>query len=176
MFFATVNYPLLPPLEKVKDADIKEKTNSEWEEARKEMTRPPASADVFVSIGESLEREFMWAGGAPAAYDADKVGELKHDLISALKNAANIRRLKPDETVTVVVTAPGAGGGGKTIKTTGTEQREEELAAVEMASERASAVAPAKLVLRVRKADAEAFQNGQLGLDDFKKRVTVMIY
>jgi hypothetical protein len=178
VFFEQVNYPLLPPLEKDKNADTKEKPNSEWEQARKEMTRPPGGADVFVSIGESLEREFLWAGGAPAAYDADKVGELKRDLISALKNAANIRNLKSDETVTVVVTAPGAGagGGGKTIRNTGAKQREEELAVVELASERAAASAPAKLVLRVRKADAEAFQNGQLSLDDFTKKVTVMIY
>lgn len=34
----------------------------------------------------------------------------------------------------------------------------------------------AKLILRARKAEAEAFQNGQLDLEAFSKRVTALLY
>jgi hypothetical protein len=185
LFFLNVNYPLQPTPDKGPVTDTKEKAPSEWDEAKKEMARPGGGgADAFFAFGENFERNFVWDGGASSPYDADKVEDLKSALISALKNVANIRKLKSDETVTVVVTGASAiGSGGKTIKTTGAKPaagRDEEMVAAELrelkAGVRGPASAPAKLVLRVRKSDSEAFQNGNLNLDDFKKKVTGMIY
>ena len=177
VFFLQVNFPLLPATDKDREADAKSKVNSEWEQAREEMTRPRAAAgaDFFVAFGEGFEREFQWNGGPSMPYDADKVEELKSDLIAALKNAAHIRKLRADEVVTVVVTG-GAAGGGKSVKSTGDKPKAEaDIVALELsASDRAPA--PAKLVLRVRKADAEAFQNDKLNPDEFRKKVNVLLY
>jgi hypothetical protein len=191
LFLLNVNFPLLPATEKEGEVNAKEKNNSEWEQARREMSQPSSGmAEAFVAMGESFDRgDFLWGGGAPAPYAADKVEELKNNLIAALKNAANIRKLKPDESVTVVVTGT-APGSGRTSKTSGQGSgkagrsyvdpttglpvtEEEEVVAAGPSGERS---VPAKLVVRVRKSDADAFQNGKLSLDEFKKKVTVMIY
>jgi hypothetical protein len=180
LFFLNVNYSLLPPPDKSSEVDTKEKLPSEWEQARREMARPsPAGgADALATYGESFEREFLWSGGAPAPYDADKVEELKKSLISALKNAANIRKLNTDETVTVVVTGPG--GTRRFIKNGGSGPRQSQDEEVKISELNPGAREPAStsvnLVMRVRKADAEAFQNGKLDLDEFRKKVTTMLY
>lgn len=179
VFFENVNYPLLPPPTQPDDGNAKEKPNSEWEEARKEMSRPGSGggADAFAGYGD-FEREFVWNGGGPSPYDAGKVEALKSNLIAALKNAANIRQLKLDEVVTVVVTGATADVGGKTIKSTGNKpQPKDDIFAVRVqALWLPPSHAPGKLVLRTRKSDAEAFQNGKLSADEFKKKVTVMVY
>jgi hypothetical protein len=183
IFFLNVSYPLLPAPDQNGEAAAKEDTNSEWEQARREMAQPTPSggADVFVALGESLGREFLWGGGPPTPYDAEKVEELKSDLIAALKNAAHLRKLKSDEVVTVVVAGASASGAvsGKTLRSTGSKPgpgREEEVAIAEIAGERTLANAPAKLILRVRKSDAEAFQSGKLNPDEFRKKVSALLY
>lgn len=185
IFFLGVNYPLQPAPDKDPAAEAKEKPKSEWDEAKKEMTRPESGgADAFVALGGTFERNFAWDNGSSSPYDADKVEELKTDLIAALKNVANIRKLKSDEMVTVVVTGANAiGSGVRTIKATGGKPAPGKAEEVVIATlpelktaDRTAAPAPAKLVLRVKKSDADAFQNGKLNPDDFKKKVTAMIY
>lgn len=185
VFFLNVNFPLKPAPDKAANEDAGEKPVSEWDEAKREMARPGGGGGVdnaFV-FAESFEHVFAWDGGAPAPYDASKVEELKAGLIVALKNAANIRKLKSDETVTIVVTGTGAMSGSKAIKirraggNPSAEAEEMDAVVREMKSdERRPAPSPVRMVLRVRKSDAEAFQNGKQDLDDFKKKVTVMIY
>jgi len=178
LFFLNVNYPLQPAPDKDASTEIKEKPASEWDTAKKEMAGPRAGgADNFFAFGESFNQAYVWESGSSAPYDAEKVEDLKTDLILALKNAANIRKLKSDDTVTVVVIGASAQAGGKTIKgktdNKSTRPREDEVVVID-AKERAPA--PAKLVLRVKKSDADSFQNGKLSQDDFKKKVTAMIY
>ena len=180
LFFLNVNDPLQPAPDKDSSAEAKEKPASEWETAKKEMTAPrTGSADNFFAYGDSFSHAFVWEDGSSTPYDAGKVEDLKADLIPALKNVANIRRLKSDDTVTVVVIGTSALPAGRTIKAKpddkGAWRRQEELLVIDAKSgERAPA--PAKLVLRVKKSDADAFQNGKLSVDDFKKKVTVMNY
>jgi len=180
LFFLNVNYPLQAAPDKEGTTEAREKPVSEWDAAKKEMTAPRGGgADSFFAFGESIERALVWEGGSSAPYDAEKVEDLKNGLIASLKNAANIRKLKSDETVTVVVMGASALAGGKTTKGKPDDRaarlREEESAVAEgKAAERGQSAA--KLVLRVKKSDTEAFQNGKLNLEDFKKKVTVMVY
>jgi len=180
LFFLNVNYPLQAAPDKDAAGETKEKPASEWDTAKKEMTEPRGgSGNNLFAFGESFDHAFVWDSSSSAPYDAEKVEDLTNDLVAALKNAANIRRLKSDDTVTVVVIGTSVLPGGKTIKGKSGEKavraREEYVAAVEAkGGERVPA--PAKLVLRVKKSDADGFQNGKLNLDDFKKKVTVMNY
>jgi hypothetical protein len=178
LFFLNVNYPVQPAADHDAAAETTEKPVSEWDKAKQEMAGPAGGADG-VFMFEGFERAFVWESGSPAPYDGDKVEELKADLIAALKNVAHLRKLQPEETVTVVVTGASALAEGKTTKGKPDAQaarlREEELAGVAgKVTDRAST--PAKLVLRVRKADAESFQNGKLNPDEFRKKVAVMVY
>jgi hypothetical protein len=183
IFLLDVNYPLLPPPAKEDKEEAKEPVNNEWEEARREMARPGKGqpGDNPFEIFEERYGGDAWNVKLPSAeYDADKVEDLKKDLIGALKNAANIRRLKSDETVTVVVTGAEAGVVTKSFKSTsgkpGSSKTERVVVAKSLAGERARVNDSAKLIIRARKADAEAFQNGKLDFDAFRKKATVLIY
>jgi hypothetical protein len=186
IFFLNVNYPLLPPATKKDDSDAKEKPDTEWDEARREIAGVGRGQgpDVFLFENHLMD---PWAGKAGMEYDAERVEDLKKDLVSALKNAANIRKLRGDETVTVVVTGAAAGTAGKTIKTSsggGGGGRESGSRTVNEyrtvskfgTSGGANPVSASKLILRARKSDTEAFQNGKLNGDEFRKKVTVMLY
>ena len=109
---------------------------------------------------------------------ADKVEKLKADVITALKNAANIRRLKSDEMVTVVVSGGEAGVVTKSLKSAGgkpvTAKSERIVIAKSSSGEQRRTDSPVKLIFRVKKADADAFQNGKLDLDAFRKKVAIL--
>jgi len=182
ILFLNVNYPLMPPPAKDADSAKKEKTTDEWEQARNEIDRPGPPGHAAYPFAHALERYNAVVSGEPAVvdYDADKVEDLKSGLISALKNAAHIRQLKPDETVTVVVMGAGAGVTKKTAGATypagpGVAKRER-VVVTKFAGGGAQENAPAKLVIRARKADCEALRNGHLSLDEFRKKAAVMLY
>jgi hypothetical protein len=189
LFFLNVNFPLLPPAAKSSDTDDKEKTSTEWEEARRELYQRPGSGF-----------EFKWKpavpGGPAEEYDADKVEELKRDVTAALKNASHIRKLKSDETVTVVISGRSAGGETRIVKrsssgsgaATGGESRTGKRSTgggTSAAAPRLAAVISrsgggesqgTRLILRARKADLDAFQRDKLSVEDFQKKVTTIVY
>jgi hypothetical protein len=184
IFMLNVNYPLLPPPAKEDKEEAKEPVNNEWEEARREIARPgkgQPGGDPFMAFEERYGGDAAWNVKLPSAeYNADKVEDLKKDLIAALKNTANIRRLKSDESVTVVVTGADAGVVTKMVQSTGgkpgSSKSERVVIAKASSGERARVSDAAKLIIRARKADAEAFQNGKLDFDAFRKKVTVLVF
>lgn len=182
IFLVNVNYPLVPPPAKADQEETKEPEPNEWETARRELTRPAkgqAGGDPFVAFEERFSADAAWSGKfPPAEYDATKVEDLKQGLITALKNAANIRQLKSEELITVVVTGAEA-GASKTFKAASAKPasgRNERMVAVVSVGERERVKGGAKLIIRVRKADAEAFQNGKLNFEEFRKKVTLLSF
>jgi hypothetical protein len=181
VFFLNVNYPLVAPPPRKAEAAPKEDTSAEWEETRRELYRPSAAAPNFTFVTPS-----GGMGSGPAEeYDAERVERLKQDLISALRNAAHIRKLKADETVTVVVAGRSGtsvepkrvtrenrtgGGGGSYGGSTGTTMR---LAGVVHINGGARG---SKMILRATRADIDAMQKGQLSAEEFGKKVTVQVY
>jgi hypothetical protein len=120
-----------------------------------------------------------------AEYRPGRVDELKKNILEALKNANNIRHVKPDESITVAVTGPAS--------TRGTQVRRMYRKAIpgesEVDPDRAEAdvfavVRADKLVMgdethltiRVKKADAEAFAKGNLTLEEFEKSASIVSY
>ncbi|HWQ92474.1 MAG TPA: hypothetical protein VN673_12450 [Clostridia bacterium] len=167
LFFLNVNFPLVAPPVQQTEAEDKEETSSEWENARRELYNAPTpglNLDLpgFLSMGE----------GAPEEYDAGKVESLKDDLIGALKNAAHIRRLKPDETVTVVVTGRNVSGQTRIVT-----RRNQAAAGTFHFSTRGANEGPrTRMILRASKADIEKFQKGKTDPEQFRERVSVTIY
>jgi hypothetical protein len=79
---------------KAEEPETKEATvNEEWEETRSEL------------FGQKRRVRRATPAQAPA-YDENDVEDLKGELIDALKNAVNIRDLKPTEWITVAVSGP----------------------------------------------------------------------
>src|SRR5262249_18201559 len=112
LFMVNVGFPLLPPASKPETAKEENSTDSAWQEAERELY--------------GCGPEFKTFGAATEPYDDEKVDKLKDALLEALKNASNIRNLKPDDSITVCVFGSAAGGMKKarTIsRTTSTTSR-----------------------------------------------------
>ena len=91
LFLTNVDFPLSPPpkAEEVKETE-EEAIDPVWEQMKQEMYEP-----------EDVSRRRRTDDRPEEKYDPEKVENLKSTLIKALKHAANIRGLKPDEWVNV---------------------------------------------------------------------------
>jgi hypothetical protein len=168
IFFLNVNYSLSPRPAKADEPEAKEDRDAEWEEARREVNDPRSSRSDF-ALAPEPPMAFGMAGGAPE-YDPEKVESLQKNLAQALKNAVHIRKLKSDETVTIVVSGRNAGRDtGPAKPRAGKTVRHGNAAAIPSASHRE------KLVMRAKKSDIEAFQNDKMSLDEFRKKVTIAL-
>jgi hypothetical protein len=174
LFFLEVNYPLIAPSGKRAEAEAKEETSSEWEEARRELFQEPAGTHGFALNFEELN---LFGGPKAEPYDADKVESLKTDVITALKNGSHIRKLRADETLTVVV----AGRGGRVVHGLITRNLGKGAAGgtggrmVTRTVQAGSGGHGGRLIVRAKKADMDAFQKDKLSLEEFRKKVTVIL-
>ena len=176
IFFLNVSFPLQAPPTVAGNTEAREDTDSEWEEARREISEPAGGRTMPVYGVNSTG----WVGGPPVPYDAKRVEQLESDIIASLKNAAHIRQLGPDEFITVVVTGPGTPNvqsmklvrpPGMTGQASGGIVTEGMI--VNNATDNAS---PAKLIIRTMKSDAAAYLKAQMSADEFRKKVTVILY
>jgi len=173
LFFLNVNFPLLPPATKNADTEPKDKTSTEWEDARRELYRSPGSG---IEPFELHLKNVPGFSGPVEEYDSDKVESLKSDLISALKNAAHIRKLKSDDVVTVVVSGRGSSADGKVARRVVGPKRAAVGASVAITTGAGGEGRGTKLILRARKSDIDAFQKDKLSSDEFRKKVTTITY
>jgi len=99
LFSMEVNFAFSPPLkpEAQETETVAEQVDSTWLQAKKEVFSP-----------QELKRPRET--GSLREYGSQMVEELKRELIKAMKHAANIRGLKPDEWVILTVI-----GGGREI-------------------------------------------------------------
>jgi hypothetical protein len=161
LFMVKVNFPLMSaPKTPVKA--VKQTPDSEWNEAERDLYGAGT-----VDSGDD--------DGGNANYNEDQVEMLKREIITALKNAANIRGLKADEFVNVTVfgqsvprsRATSSRGDGKDIQ----------LGLVSgSVYESGSGGKGTVLSLRARKADIDAFSSGKLEYDSFKTKVSTAAY
>lgn len=173
LFFLTVNFPLLPtPTDKNVEKE-KSSTDSAWEEAREEVYGRPTAKS--------------WTSGPE--YDSAKVATLKGALLDSLKNASNIRSVKSDESITVcviggssrapmrVVTSSGGGGGLQTFGASagGGDEAGQNVWFTTSGSDDASEI-KTTMTIRVKKSDCEAFANGKMTADEFRKKAVINVY
>ncbi|MBI4664081.1 MAG: hypothetical protein HY735_35240 [Verrucomicrobia bacterium] len=181
LFTLHVPFPLLPPPEPSKeDATAKESKDTAWDEARRELYGPketgPAVARLFVTKDKIRE-----------AYDAKKVSRLKESLIDALKNASNIRNLKPEEFITVVVIGRESGPVALAVKKV--EAGRTPLRQVNVFAAPGGIVGGSGgvafgatqdgqtiLTIRAKKADVDACAKGDLKVEEFQKKVSFATY
>ena len=181
LFFLNVNFPLLPPATKEKEAEPKSEADSEWETTKKELHPPrETGSSLYYSYNFDLldSSNPFGSNGSTEEYDEDKVSELKENLAAALKNASHIRRLKGDDTVTVVVTGPSAGGGPKVTRRSQNNSSNSSSSSTSwvMTPRTGSQAHAARLIIRAKRSDIESFQKDKLSADDFRKKVTMFIY
>jgi hypothetical protein len=170
LFMIKVNFALMPPPKADERTTPAGVADSEWNEAHR---------DVF-GAGDLTQEESSSRSGA---YNQEQVELLKTELIGALKNAAHIRGLKPDEFVSIAVF-----GNASPVRVMSTPSSGEENGARYTVNAKAllkladAGVAGKGTVmtLRVRKRDIDEFAQAKFDSGDFKtnlrSKVTVTTY
>ncbi len=167
LFFVRVDYPLAPTdKQDATQAQPKESVDSVWSQTVREMS------------GQAAE-EPQGSRNAPA-YDAQKVENLKKTLVKTLAHASNIRMRRPQDAITLVVGALDEtrswGSGRRPGRTTGISGSWGVPGQPGTGAVRAAARNPAGalLILRVTKADVDAFAKNQLTLIQFTDKVEIL--
>ena len=166
LYMIKVSFPVLGP-EKVEEKAQEKPTDSEWDKARQALRGHKPSVEWESSSRSTIQ------------FDPKQVEALKKILLNTMKNGANFRHLKPDEHVSFAVFGrpspiratvrrntlgedkPSAGrGGGYAVlwPSNGSEQQ------------------GTVMTLKSRKADIDAFANGQLDYDAFAGKVITTTY
>ena len=165
LFFLHVGYPVVPTeSQEQPQAKAAEPTDSVWSQTVKEMSGQPGD-------------EPQPARNAPK-YDPEKVENLKRTLIKTLAHSVNIRMRRPQDMVTLVVGALDdnrSWGLWGQVGRTGTSRSWGTLGQSGATSARATHNSAASVVvIRVTKADVDAFAKGQLTLAQFIEKVQIV--
>jgi len=155
LFLINVNFPLSPPPQ-VDAAKPEDGTDQVWAAMREDMYRPE---DSRRRKEDQRKQE----------YDAEKVDDLQRTLIKGLKHAANIRRLKAEESVTIMVR-----GSDITVPLA---KNESPLAAeYRRLTGELTAVQPTFLTIRAKKPDIDSFAKNELDYNQFRQRIETLAY
>jgi len=188
LFLMEVNIPLSsPPKAKETEKDEStQKADSIWQQAKQEIF-------YSTTIQRTQPQEDK--------YDAEKVKELKSRLIKALKHAANIRNIKPEEWI--ILTVYGADQKGRGIVTY--KVNTEGMSKPSSSNARGgygggygfagratggagfgvgAMVGPGQkqasqgsvMTIHAKKADVDAFAKDELDFDKFREKVQIFIY
>jgi len=158
IFFIDVDFPLSPP--QAQAEKVKEGADQVWEQTKWEIT----------ASNKDLPLEYMHQQDAAARqYDKDVVEQLKTNLVKTLKHAANIRNLKPDEWVILVVvgTRPGI-----VVAEQGDEQHRFQY--ILSGASRKGETSPPILTIRAKKADIDAYAAAKTDYDQFRQRTQIL--
>ncbi len=99
LFAMEVNFSFAPPKPQAQGTEPPaEPADSTWQRAKRQVFSPAEAGGAEGS-------------GSPEEYNSQMVEELKRDLITTLKHAANIRGLQPDEWVILTVVGGGRESG-----------------------------------------------------------------
>lgn len=174
LFLLGVPFPLME-VEKAKpDANPEGGKDTVWEETRKTV-RSAGGAELELGEGgvgqlAIQDSRNFWADAEP--FDKDRVEALKQKLVSSLKHATNIRALRPEDWVTVVVT--GARGPATTVRKAYVGGGgAKELFVFQDGDGGSGEAGRARLTLRVRKSDIDALAQGKLTLESFPVKISI---
>lgn len=175
VFVMSVRFPLAGPTRRAEEERPPEPP-SLWDETRREL-----------QAGAPWEARFVGPltvhGAIPGGpvFDPERVERLKNVILETLREGANIRGLKGEDSLSVVVLAEppvaitltssygGAQRGG------GMDVKPEAPRAEAMVVHHAVPNLPQALTLHAKKADIDGFAKGKLNLEEFRKRVTISL-
>jgi hypothetical protein len=184
VFKVSVRFPVVAPSGEESSAPKAGRT-SEWEEARRAVSG--SQAPFGGSTG-------TWEGGRFAAgepYDTKLVATLKQRILESLKNASNLRHLKPDEWIVVtVVGAPNPGPMARKSNRAGADGESGSAGASEddafayrlaLAARGGGPGEPDSarstiMTLRVRMSSAQAYASEKLSDEQFAKQAEIATY
>ena len=188
LFLMSVNFPLSAP-PKAEEEEGKEPVDTEWQQAQDELF-------------SGKRRTVATKSGSAEVYDAEKIKELKKDLVKSLKHAANIRNLKQDECIIITVRG-GARQGGEMMAydVVTTHSRFDTMVAGGgygggygggggagfgggaggMVGDAGTlggedSAGATVMTIRAKKSDVDDFAEGKLNFEQFQEKVKILIY
>ncbi len=167
LFVTRVDYPLAPTSEEAEPA--KESEESVWEKTRRELYGPQRDPTSW-----SL-RSARRYGGPLKEYDPKQVDELQKTLLETLEHAANIRSLKPEDSVAITVLGL-AGGVSPANVVVVRLLADGKVQQTNVPLSQAFACRPTALAIRVKKSDVDALAAGQLTFDQLREKATILNY
>ncbi len=179
IFMLHVNFPLVGPEAKPEENAAKEPTNSTWEEARREIYGHAETRYATPTLTSFTSR---------VKFDPKRVEKLKDSLLEALKNAANIRHLTPDESVTLVVNSGDSGSDWEDATASfqiweklyspsgGKEESSGQNGTPQVYEWKTEQSNQATMTIRAKKTDIDAFAKGKITPEEFRKKASVLIY
>jgi hypothetical protein len=163
LFLISVDFPLSAP-PKVEAEKIEKDVDPVWQNTKQEIS----------ASDKTPEGEYLYVKSEPAKeYDAEKVEDLKTELTKALRHAANIRNLKPDELIILAVASPPPAIGAPTGVAEITVKGGPKSYQVITDAPTSLPFGAALLTMRAKKSDIDAYAKGELDLKDFRARVQV---
>ncbi|HUT29695.1 MAG TPA: hypothetical protein VMX13_07880 [Sedimentisphaerales bacterium] len=175
LFIIKVDFPLAPSIDMQEKDETEEPADRLWEQTRQEILTPPDTA---------RRRRIRVQTDTEQRYDAEKVEELKRNLIKSLRHAANIRALEPEHWLIITVIGSGETNivgiltdskkgtvevitkDGKIVRTTYEGGLPDNL----------GSCSPTVMTIRVKKSDVDAFAAGEMDLDAFTQKVQIYTY
>lgn len=173
LFLLKVDFPLSPPPETPVEKKTEEDIDSVWAQTKREIYTPEEADRRRRDRSSRRQR-----ARSEEKYDAQKVETLKTTLTKTLKHAANIRSLKPDESViltirgyepAVAVRSVPAIGAGPEARVHITHKSIVEV-------DKTGLFSPTVLNIRAKKSDIDAFSKGDLDFDQFRQKTQVLTY
>jgi hypothetical protein len=182
LFLLKVDFPLSPPPDEKKEQQQEpqkaEQGDPVWRQIKQEIYEP-----------EKIRRDRR-KDRQESKYDAEKVENLKTTLIKTLKHAANIRCLKPDESVILTVVGGGESTGVSIVNASGAPGQ---VVVVQKGPDGAKTQrliqgnsldvledigfsSPVILVIRTKKSDIDGFSKDDLDFEKFRQRVKLLTY
>ena len=170
LFLTKADFPLAPPPQ-IKVGNTKEPADPFWEQTKLEIQQKAQVKNQdryaptnFESIKSLPSEQF---------YDADKVENLQRDLTKALKHGANIRNLRPEEWVVLVVRGAPTFVALSILRR---DTKEDKITTVTPIVRKTDSPAVTVLTIRARKSDVDAFSIDDLDFDEFRKRIQTSTY
>jgi len=164
MFFINVDFPLWTPVE-TPEQETSQDVDKVWEEAKIDVY----NLEKDSGRGRTQEEE---------KYDAEQVAELKETLIKALKHAANIRCMKSQEWLNIIVKGKSPGDVIKAVVNapSGRSSGLSRYDALAFVSKATTTGDSTFLSIRAKKQDIDAFVEGTLDYEQFRRRAEVLTY
>ena len=184
LFVMKVDFLLSPPAETPQEEKPEEGVDPVWQEARQKTVEPEDGRLYW-------RRRKITTTRPEQKYDAEKVEGLKRKLTKALKHAANIRHLKPDDQVILSVTGRGESdrvttevkvqmipesGQVLVVNKSGDRQETKLYPSKEAYTASLGLSSPTVMTIRAKKADVDAFSKGELDFDKFRQKVQIFTH
>lgn len=179
LFMVKVNFPVFgapKTAQRPAENSAATKAESEWEQAKREL------AGGFSE--NSILGEINMVASTPQ-FDEAVVGSLTGAIVQTLKNGGNIRGIRPEESIAVTIFGSPSGADapirfGVFNSAPPSAEGEAGFSGVlnVLAHDYNAATAPrcTVLTLRVKRADVDALNNGEISTEQFQSRVTNHAY